>query len=122
MATATKIAHTPGPWTATCDDDSTEEANAIYAGGICIARLTGEDEIRLRNYPGEVEPVGCTASTDALDEVDANARLIAASPDLLAVARLTLKTLVAWKKTDGEWALLQKQLRAAIRKAENVSG
>jgi hypothetical protein len=74
--------HTPGPWIATCDNDDTEEANAIYAGDICIAHVGGEDEIRRRMFPGPVEPIGCTAGSDAMDEVDANARLMAAAPEL----------------------------------------
>lgn len=77
--------HTPGPWTATCDDDDTEEADMVYAGKIPIARVLGEDEIRHRINRGKPEKIGSTSGPDALDEVDANARLIAAAPALLEV-------------------------------------
>ena len=104
--------HTPGPWIATCDDESTEEANAIYAGKIRIARVEGDDEIRRRNYPGDVEPIGCSASIDALDEVDANARLIAAAPELLA----------ACERAAAYSRLIAEACEAAIAKAKGGDG
>lgn len=52
--------HTPGPWVAGIKDGDVER---ICAGGVCVA---------------EVLPTDCTP-----EEFEANARLIAAAPDLL---------------------------------------
>jgi hypothetical protein len=84
------ISHTPGPWRASCDDETIEEANSIYAGGICIASVDADTDIRKRNLAGKVEGPGSSAAADAMDEVDANARLIAAAPDLYDACRAML--------------------------------
>lgn len=80
--------HTPGPWLAACDCDDIDEPNGIYARigrhRVKIAEVVDADEIRSRHNRGRVERPGSTAGPDALDEADANARLIAAAPDLLA--------------------------------------
>lgn len=68
--------HSPIPWTAACeDDDSDTNGDAIYdARGCLIARVEAGD-IREKLCPG-VEPPGCTAGSDSLDEADDIARLI----------------------------------------------
>jgi hypothetical protein len=77
--------HTPGPWIVECDNEQRDDgADEITANGIVIARVCGEDEIKARILKGRIEGPGCQAAADALDEVDANARLIAAAPRLLA--------------------------------------
>lgn len=78
-----KPKHTSGKWAAVVDDESRDDgSDEIVAGGIVIARVEGQDEIRRRILGGRVEGPGSTASIDAADEVDANARIMAAAPDL----------------------------------------
>ena len=68
--TATETSHTPGPWT----------ANQFGNQGVWdIHRSTPTLD---GGYFGRVEPLHVTR--EALDEAAANARLIAAAPDLLA--------------------------------------
>ena len=92
-----KTLHTPPPWLATCDDETTEDANEIRAGKLTLAIVCGESEIKERNLAGRVEGPGCQAGPDAADEVDANARLMSAAPDLLAALQAVVR--VADRKT-----------------------
>lgn len=72
--------HTPGPWT------YNGKARAVYAGPLSVANCT-------RNAVG---------ITDT-DQSDANCRLIAAAPDLLAALRSTqelLDTVANWLSGD----------------------
>lgn len=76
---------TKGPWTAGCDRDDIDESNVILAGDVVIARVEDAPEIRERYRNGKIEGPGSTAACDSLDEVDANARLIASAPDAHAI-------------------------------------
>jgi hypothetical protein len=86
------IPHTPGPWLAECtNDDRDDGADEITANGVVIARVEGNDEIRQRMNKGEIEPIGSNFGADTLDEIDANACLMSAAPELLFVLDRILK-------------------------------
>lgn len=90
-----KIEHTPGPWAAAKND------NAV----ICA----GDDPVR----PGKIlfvlrHPWG-TDDHLPLDELEANGRLCAAAPELLAALQLVRELIVEAAMTgfnchDGDWA------------------
>lgn len=88
-----KTAHTPGPWT--------EHAGHIGANNLAIADIN--ETTRRSN-----------------EEHAANARLIAAAPDLLAVLKEALQDLEHFKEADDctETHPLVLAARAAIAKAE----
>lgn len=93
--------HTPGPWGEVSDEF-----------GWCkraIAYPDGDD----RDHDL------CVVQCGDPDELEANARLIAAAPDLLAAARAALRLLdsVAFVSKDGDTAKPVALLRAAVSKA-----
>jgi hypothetical protein len=106
--------HTPGPWIASCDDEDAEEANVILAKGVVIATVEDAPEIRRRKNRGKIEGPGCAAGADALDEVDANARLMAAAPDLLEVVTLGLSL----QKEGDIWSVQPNKMAEFLRKAQ----
>ena len=83
MQDGAKVGHTPGPWEYLEDDCSDDERHGVIAkcNDLWIATC-------LRS--------GTEASTEA--EAEANARLIAAAPDLLAV----LQSLLSYVECDGQ--------------------
>ena len=101
------MGHTPGPWTvwgmSSNDGEAEVVSNADGSKAICwTADTYNEDKDR-----------GETTSEDK-----ANAHLIAAAPELLAV----LKDLWGWEDVIEEWDKeLHGQMRAAIAKAEGRS-
>lgn len=112
-------AHTPGPWQV-CNDhmvfsalgaDSGDGAKAESNDGWCICICQG-DEVPMTSWGGTNVPLGWGPTR-------ANARLIAAAPELLAA----LKDVVGWVPgssaffTDGSSAAVERA-RAAIAKAE----
>lgn len=108
-------AHTPGPWVAEMqygenDTDcgwELQEQRAVddftYRGAVC--RITDAEHIQ-----------GITKA-----ERDANARLIAAAPDLLAAARAYMRVCPADEDTTHAFQEATDALRAAIAKAEGRS-
>ena len=104
-----KSKHTPGPWL--------QEGNWVYAEGDPI-RLSGGKEIRPNAFTLSV-----SAGPDRTrEEAEANARLIAAAPDLLEVAQRSADALRsagieprATSDNPLEWLLHQTE--AAIAKA-----
>jgi hypothetical protein len=91
------MSHTPGPWDV---DDDTMEIFSITPGHSTgwIAKVLGNDDNGRPLTP---------------DEMAANARLIAAAPDLLAACKLAL--------TAGDQQYVQFILRDVIAKAEGVT-
>ena len=93
-------AHTPGPWEVEGDQIVTTDA------GIPICSTPLADEI-------------AWGGPDLINEVEANARLIAAAPDLLATVKLLIERACPHpdEMTPEEYAALE-SARAAIAKAE----
>lgn len=87
------MGHTPGPWKVEIDSD----------GSVLIMCSDGAH----RYYIGDME--------DTCTECHANARLIAAAPDLLEACRAFIEADMQW--TDVANAVLE-QMEAAIAKAE----
>lgn len=88
--------HTPGPWFH-YDDRSSTERHEIVAMGKTVAR------------------VYCTNGCEAEDK--ANARLIAAAPDLLEACEAMLEEMQVWETEQGEHPAAT-LARAAIAKAK----
>lgn len=104
--------HTPGPWT--CKRRVVER----------IVRIYGPEEIRYEDgQPTHWEPV--LAGLDALDvkitEQEANARLMAAAPELLEACQEASEFLHDDPNDESNFELrnLCTRLRAAIKKAES---
>jgi len=92
----TSPAHTPGPWE------------------VCAARNSASP-VEINSMTGYVAVIAFNASADAIrepGEIEANARLIAAAPELLAA----LKTIDANAAESPEW--IRRVARKARRKAE----
>lgn len=103
-----KTEHTPGPWSYYAGES---QPNPYWRN------------IRLYNGERLIAEVGCT---NAVGDGDANARLIAAAPELLA-ALSAYQRLVGYLQrttnpeewaTHGDWKRLQAEADAAIRKAK----
>ena len=91
-----KQKHTPGPWSVTwCNDGWCVEARPC---GICETHIYGD------------------AGSPSMPEREANARLIAAAPELLEAAKQALQVFVDQGWDDDLSAA--KSLKAAIAKAE----
>jgi hypothetical protein len=88
--------HTSGPWTIECGKN--------YSNEIVGKSKTGKDWVLART----------TAAKVGRDQDDANARLIAAAPDLLEA----LKTLATQAESHGAEGIYWDKARAAIAKAE----
>ena len=92
-------AHTPGPWA----------ARRMHTGGFDIMDPRNRDVVTV--YGGGVET----------ESREANARLIAAAPDLLEALRQTTAQISVWRSINGDMvgalADLENNARAAIRKA-----
>ena len=110
MANKTKTQkHTPGPWThAEAYDNGEPVCIRIDSGAQTVAEVVFDS---LHN-----------------DEIDANARLIAAAPDLLKAAKDLLSLKEIKDCLSGRWSTADpinynraEQLRAAIAKAEDRS-
>lgn len=68
------MSHTPGPWATEINEYGSRRIGVVFAGGRNIARICGKGSM----------PQPAANSFGALtDESDANARLIAAAPDML---------------------------------------
>ncbi len=87
-----KTKHTPGPW-------SLSGANTVH-GPDCIVAFVGTADEEVRRFSGERQ--------------SADARLIAAAPDLLAACEAVSAT--TWSKNTA--TIIGEQVRAAIAKAK----
>lgn len=102
--------HTPGPWRATkCFLNQVNPATIVSESGVAVASVE----------------YGIKATGDAFEgregEFDANARLMAAAPDLLESLQQTVASLEHWfvrhGDPEGVNSLMMKKARAAIAKA-----
>lgn len=94
-----KTSHTPGPWTAT---DTPPFRIRAEGEGMSVA-------VAFQFRDG--------APDRDIAQVNANARLIAAAPDLLAACQLALNTLAPPRGSATAWVCAT--LRAAIAKAQS---
>jgi len=93
--------HTPGPWMAMLKP----------FGGFTIAPLKGGGRREIGSVLFRHDKI------DIVSEVDANARLIAAAPELLEALKEQIEPRSkGWKVTD--WDIRDANARAAIAKAE----
>lgn len=102
MSTET-AAHTPGPW--------------MLTSGTFVYALTDNPDFR-KGQPEKINRFSCDIQRQAsagcsLDEAIANARLIAAAPDLLAVVK-------AYRAKFGHCGDVAERADAAIKKALGV--
>ena len=95
-------AHTPGPW-AVWTEEKTRRDDVYIAGN-----PTGA--------PGGMRHLAYMVSTSDGDQTEANARLIAAAPDLLAALESAL-AMICEECADGECTEQAAAARAAIGKA-----
>lgn len=82
--------HTPGEWEAVLNDDPRGQPVAYYRGLICTVEHGGR-------YLAVVAKIGCALPA----QWEANARLIAAAPDLLAALKLLVSDVAdyeAWQR------------------------
>lgn len=101
-----KTQHTPGPW------------HVTPSGGIA-----GDGEAVVLNWESDVaECSGAKAINNGFGRAEANARLIAAAPDLLEACQTALDGLAGMTTTQfsqGKDAPIREDLAEAIRKATN---
>lgn len=98
-------AHTPGPWCTDLSECEPGDSVAIMAHGAIIAEVLGADSF----------PCLDDNQLESFDkELQANARLMAAAPDLLKACKEAYTALPMAKHNNATNAIL----RAAIAKAE----
>ena len=103
--------HTPGPWSASSDD----KLNPERAYGITVPWNDGDER-------GTVVIAEITHA-DSAERAKADARLIAAAPDLLAACRAALACPeMNWQEMDDVSRAAVNAARAAIAKAEGREG
>ena len=104
MTTETKTAHTPGPWT----DDTLTNQNPTFSNG--AMRIVTGDGARIAFLP--------MWQDDEHQEARANARLIAAAPELLSALNAMLTHM---GMDEDEWNRPTfNQARRAVAKATGV--
>lgn len=77
-----------------------------------------EAPIALPGLPGAKQVVAEVLGMPRTTEAEANARLMAAAPDLMAALEAMVKDIEAVAKNDVVWPATLKQARAAIAKAK----
>lgn len=113
-----KVRHTPGPWEAILDAKQPRRRGNVVASRMALVRAGGDTCI------------DCTHSGDTYDEDSANARLVAASPEMLWALELVGRAIgldepeieegdqnfdsITLTITVAEW----RKIRAAIKKAK----
>lgn len=106
--------HTPGPWIADID--------AHYADGLPLTILSATSGDGIAGVAGHAAPDGDDGG--ATDKTYANARLIAAAPELLDALALALPYVEMAEHdaaySPGTVARMVKTIRAAIAKAEGA--
>jgi hypothetical protein len=103
--------HTPGPWVAIDDYEVSVDAESNIGNEIAAWWVVGNPDVG----NGEVAAILHFYGSEEA-QADANARLIAAAPELLAAA----KELLNWPHDGPEPSRLWDALLAAIAKAESA--
>jgi len=113
------VSHTAGPWTVFIDDSGDEWTGwplCITADN--VKNANGDGKLIVRT--GGQWPYKWDNGT-SMDEANANARLISASPDLLSAARCALGYMTGNMDGDMELGNPIEMLRSAIAKADGGS-
>jgi hypothetical protein len=122
MRTTTAVGHTPGPWTVQHDDTpwtegdaeiSQEQGTPFGPTEILFSITGGEDDAVIARLPWEA-----IASDKYQEELRANARLIAAAPEMLEALRNAALDLTDYTD-EPRVAEIVTAIRAAIAKATN---
>lgn len=92
--------HTPGPW---------QVDVYVVTGATFVEQVGGPSLAHVLGKPGPLEPY-----------IAANARLIAAAPDLLAACKVAFEAFGSSFATDHDKAMALVQLETARRKAEGI--
>ena len=97
--------HTPGPW-------------FVFGNGHCVGGPKGFIDGDPREQTAGVAMCGMRLRTD--DEAEANARLIAAAPELLAACEMLIANPGEWSQTafDRQVGAARKLAEAAVAKAK----
>jgi hypothetical protein len=95
------VQHTPGPW----EVEHPFDEPGVYVGAPSTALVC-------KLYPVDGRWVG-----DKREDIDANARLIAAAPEMLAALEYALEAVDYYHEHEGA-SEMRKAVRAAIAKAE----
>lgn len=97
--------HTPGPWAVTCDTQ--------YKRGVLVRDKGGQGYV-----VAACDSIANTGAKYVNECLEANARLIAAAPDLLAAAQTALAALTPWRNYEEQEASIA--LQTAIAKAKGA--
>ena len=101
------IKHTPGPWVVGASD--------FLDQWVCIDAPSGDPDLDYKSWEGIAMAYGCEESpSEGLKKANANARLIAAAPELLDA----LEELLAATKHLAPCQATAEKARAAIAKAK----
>lgn len=103
--------HTPGPWFACCNEDEGYSHYVFDQGERAICAMCSNDPNDKRD---QYEPIDEVLT---VRERQANARLIAAAPDLADVAHMVLTTATVYTPPE-----LVRAATAALRKAGEIPG
>ena len=107
------MSHTPEPWICRHWDDNQQIT-------VTSAAHVGSNDLALVRPPLTATPHdGWTCTEENVAENEANARLIAAAPELLAACKLSLKNVLSDTSAISTW---REVLRSAIAKAEGKDG
>ena len=109
MSTKTETKHTPGPWRIS-DTGEIYGAGDIHAHGRLYPAVRGHGQVSSRSFTSRVCVV---EGSPELEGPAANARLIAAAPELLEACKAVMRLDYLH-----EHNALAKQVEAAIRKAQ----
>jgi hypothetical protein len=96
------VSHTPGPWEAVTQNDPRGQPSLFYSGLVAILEMSPDRRLTVVT-PRRVQP----------SEWTANARLIAAAPELYAVSLRILRD--CWERLPDE---IVDELKEALAKAE----
>lgn len=117
--------HTPGPWRIRLYATDDDPAELIRLGLKPVRLLNNDGSIVVSGENGRIAVVDCQSAfkrghghTAECVERDANARLIAAAPDLLAAGRLVMASA---QSLDPDMTAAYAAMRAAIAAAEPQS-